>query len=209
MGKMLITGESKLSAAVWPVSAFIFLLLSHLLGNLPSASLFLEKEHEPFTLHWEKNKPDGPLDHFEALREWRSVVADFIYLEIDRLWHRGAYREMLPLMRFGTKMDPEFLELWEVTAWHIAFNLSESAQGEKERRRLIDEGLSVLDEAIQIHPNRYELYFDKGFIYYRRLKDYKTALHWFKRAEKYPHPASVDRLALQMERKLKGRLEKA
>lgn len=133
----------------------------------------------------------------------RIVVADFIYDYADRMWHEGRHEAMVPYLKWAARIDSHSVEYWQNVAWHLAFNLSEEAGKDgMAAQNFIEEALALLDEGIHANPDRYELYFYKGIIYYLRLKDYAEALKWFTLAQNHPHPSYVDRMVARAERKL-------
>ena len=152
--------------------------------------------------------PYAPARPSDALREFRGFVADGFYVNIDRLWHKGRYRDMIPLFYTATRIDPSFIELWQTAAWHLAFNVSDGEADAIRSKARVEEGLHFLDEAIRANPDRAELYFDKGMIYYRRLGDYDSALEWFRRSAALPHTPAVDRMIFHTKKRI-HLLEKA
>ncbi len=53
-------------------------------------------------------------------------------------------------------------------------------------------GVKFLQKGITYNPNRYDLYFELGWIYYNKGKDYPNAVRYLEKAIKYPHPEYVD-----------------
>lgn len=132
---------------------------------------------------------------FGILGEFRATIADILWVKVDEYFHSGlseeehqrihpghkdwhpsphslrsgqAEAEMMPLIRFVTWLDPQFLQGYQVGAWWLCYKLNKT-----------DEAIAFLQEGIRNNPTRYEGYSDLGWIYYRQLKNYPVAKSWF------------------------------
>ncbi|MCD6407926.1 tetratricopeptide repeat protein [bacterium] len=56
------------------------------------------------------------------------------------------------------------------------------------------QGIKFLKKGIAYNPERYDLYFELGWTYYHKGKDYKNSVRYLERAIKFPHPDYVDDL---------------
>ncbi|MDP8262126.1 MAG: hypothetical protein P9M13_02335 [Candidatus Ancaeobacter aquaticus] len=65
---------------------------------------------------------------------------------------------------------------------------------EHERQKWVDRGILFLKDGLQYNDKTYELYFELGWLYYYKVKDYKESLYYFKNAVGYKHPLWVDRM---------------
>lgn len=54
------------------------------------------------------------------------------------------------------------------------------------------QGVEFLKKGVAYNPDRYDLYFELGWTYYHKGKDYKNAVRYLKKAVKFPHPEYVD-----------------
>jgi tetratricopeptide (TPR) repeat protein len=142
------------------------------------------------------------------LGSFRGVAANFMWLKMQRLWDEGKaadiakYDDAQDVMRTVTLLDPHWLEPWVFTGWHYAYNLSyeaeaaaQKAQLETEARyyyelqgRLIEMGVNYLKEGISYNPAVYDLYFELGWTYFDKLKDYEEATKWTQAALDFEHP---------------------
>ena len=57
-----------------------------------------------------------------------------------------------------------------------------------------NQGIKFLKKGIAYNPERYDLYFELGWTYYHKGKDYKNSVRYLERAIKFPHPDYVDDL---------------
>ncbi len=53
-------------------------------------------------------------------------------------------------------------------------------------------GIKFLKKGIAYNPDKYDLYFELGWTYYHKGRDYKNAVRYLERAIKFPHPEYVD-----------------
>jgi tetratricopeptide (TPR) repeat protein len=53
-------------------------------------------------------------------------------------------------------------------------------------------GISFLKKGIAYNPDRYDLYFELGWTYYHKGRDYPNAVRYLEKATKFPHPEYVD-----------------
>jgi len=74
----------------------------------------------------------------------------------------------------------------------MAYNIYVLMKTEEEKNQWLQNGLNFLKEGIKYNPNRYDLYFELGWTYYHKAKDYENAIKYFEGAIKFPHPDYVD-----------------
>lgn len=90
------------------------------------------------------------------------------------------YQLLYPLLDLTTTLDPYF----NIAYRFGAIFLSEAYPGGPGRP---DESVALLRKAIAVMPNKWQYYHDIGFVYYWRIRDYKTAAVWFQRAAAQPN----------------------
>ena len=100
-----------------------------------------------------------PLPH-DPFRQLLDVVAPEAVVHLDG----QNIREIMPWLRFTTRIDPHNIEAYLVTA----FWLSEEAQRP-------DVAHEVLREALRLNPGTYDLYLGRGKIFLRQ-KQFSAAL---------------------------------
>ncbi len=54
------------------------------------------------------------------------------------------------------------------------------------------QGIEFDKKGVAYNPDRYDLYFETGWTYYHKGKDYKNAVRYLEKAVKFPHPDYVD-----------------
>ena len=143
---------------------------------------------------------------------FRGVAANFLWLEMTRLWDegQGVSPKAEDVMRTVTLLDPHWLHVWVFSGWHNAYNMSYEmeATGDKLRNagdlggarlwyaqqgEYIHRGTNYLREGVGWNPGRYELYFELAWTYFDKWKDYEEAAKWQVAAIRFPHPEYLDR----------------
>jgi hypothetical protein len=129
------------------------------------------------------------LPHAEIVRRLslghEGLTADMYWLRTVQYFgskRRDTIREnfdlLEPLLRMTTALDPGMLLAYRFGA----IFLSEAQPvGPGETGKALD----LLDEGIRCNPDAWQLLFDKGFIYFWQLKDYRRAAEWFERGSRH------------------------
>ncbi len=144
-----------------------------------------------------------------ALGGLRGVAADLLYIKADALWKEGKWEDIKSLYRAITFLQPDYADYWSLAGHHLAWNLSFAARTDKEREKYINQGLEFLKEGLTYNQDVYKLYFDLGFIYDHKVKDYDEAIKWYAKAVRFSrHPTYIDRAIAHALRK-KGDLAAA
>ncbi|NUP99049.1 MAG: hypothetical protein HUU35_04240 [Armatimonadetes bacterium] len=124
---------------------------------------------------------------------FRKMAANVLWLQSDANWFEGRYYRTVPLGRLVTTLDPQFVEAWTVTCWHLAYNMSveeKSPDGAAERIR---EGIQFAEAGLPWNSTRYEIYQEIGWTYYDKLQNYARAAEYLKKAIEHPHPTFLER----------------
>jgi tetratricopeptide (TPR) repeat protein len=111
--------------------------------------------------------------------------------------------ELMPLIKVVITLDPQFLEAYRVGSWWLWKKLNAPQQA-----------IALLQEGIQNNPDKYELNYDLGLLYFHKLNDYKNAKIQFrlasrKKMENWDRANVMEYLAFTLERlnDLPGALE--
>ncbi len=155
---------------------------------------------------------------------FRKMAANLLWLQADKMWHKGEYYRMIPVMKTTVSLDPNFVDAYLVGAWHMSYNFTaelpdtpvelrkyDAEYGKRvgEKERLYYMGVNFLLDGIQKNPSNYKLYFDLGFaIYGQKLEDYANSVKYLSEAFRYPHDSWVERMLYRAMR-LNGQYEDA
>ncbi|MCC6699622.1 MAG: hypothetical protein IT365_28610 [Candidatus Hydrogenedentes bacterium] len=140
---------------------------------------------------------------------FRKMAANLVWLEVDKLYHKGVMHRMLPLMKTCVTLDPTFIDAFLVGAWHLAYNATAKLTdtpyelreyypkytdwlGEKEQYYY--SGIEFLEDGIRKNPREYKLYFDLGYgIYDEKLHNTPKAVEYLAEANRLYHDRWVPR----------------
>ncbi len=152
---------------------------------------------------------DSGANLFNVFFGFRKIAANFLWLQVDRLWHEGNIYAMVPLMRTCVTLDPNFVDAYLLGAWHLAYNATarmpatprhlqewdashQTCVGEKEKFYYF--AVDFLRDGIRSNPRNFKLYFDLGFaVYGEKLADYENAVRYLEEAVRLPHERWVPR----------------
>ncbi len=104
---------------------------------------------------------------------FESLFADFIWIESGVYFgeHRITDREypfLYHILNVLTDLDPRFLPAYTIGGILISDDV-----------KRVDLSIKLLNKGMFNNPNRWEVPFVKGFIYYLYTKDYREASKWF------------------------------
>ncbi len=115
------------------------------------------------------------------------LLADFYWMRAIQYYGRRdeadkrlvRYKNLWALLDITTTLDPDLLDAYRVGSSFLSW---EEPLGAGQPRQ----GIRLLDKGIQAHPQQWELWFDKGFIYYWYLMDFETAGNIWLSASRLP-----------------------
>jgi tetratricopeptide (TPR) repeat protein len=139
-----------------------------------------------------------------VLSGMRSVVADFIWLNVTTAWMKEEWFRMGGYINLCTALQPRATTFWDIGGWHLAWNASVSAWEDpretnelkrvKASRFWIQKGLEVYLRGIQNNPTNWRLWSDTGLLYQQRLGDFRKAAYYYQRASELPNaPVFLER----------------
>lgn len=112
---------------------------------------------------------------------FREVVAGLLWIRANDFFHTGDYDAIIPLTRIITWLDPHQIDVYRTGAWHLDYNLVDSAQ--RADPRFIPAAIKFLEEGIQNNPGVSDIKFDLGFVHYSlKLQDFDKAHYWIAKA---------------------------
>ncbi len=109
-----------------------------------------------------------------ALSGFRQVIAGLLWVRSDAFFHSGNYDAILPMIRLITWLDPNWLDVYATGAWHLMYNFTDTDQ--RSDRRYLPVGLALLDEGIANNPKVFDVYKEKGWNMFDKVRDYNGAV---------------------------------
>lgn len=138
----------------------------------------------------------GQLGFVAALSGFRSVVADFLFIQAHVAWERTEWSRVLLLFRQVTMLQPRGILFWDMAAWHMAWNASVAAFNDpaqprlalriKAQREYFDLGRDFLERGIQNNPESPKLYEALARLYRDKYKDHAHAFEYFEKSAQRP-----------------------
>ena len=183
------------------------LIILVLLAVFLFGGLKLPAEHHLFTARAAQHRQSTPLDlnlreqigqlgFVAALSGFRSVIADFLFIQAHVAWERTEWSRVLFLFRQVTTLQPRSILFWDMAAWHMAWNASVAAFNDpkqprlalriKAQREYFDLGRDFLERGIKNNPNSPQLYDALGRLYRDKYKDHERAAESFEKTAEKP-----------------------
>jgi hypothetical protein len=108
-----------------------------------------------------------------AISGFRQVIAGLLWVRADSFFHSGNYDAILPLIRLITWLDPNWLDVYSTGAWHLMYNFTDTDQ--RSDRRYLPVGIALLNEGIAANSTIFDLYKEKGWNLFDKVKDYEAS----------------------------------
>jgi hypothetical protein len=116
-----------------------------------------------------------------------SLLADFYWMRAIQYYGRREeankrlirFKNLYTLFDITTTLDPNLMDAYRTGSAFLA-------EPEPVGAGQPQEALKLLDKGIGVHPQEWRMYYNKGFIHYLFLHDYKTAGELFLEASKLP-----------------------
>ncbi len=144
----------------------------------------------------------GQLGFLAALSGFRSLVADFLFIQAHAAWEETQWGRVYLLFREATTLQPRSILFWDMAAWHMAWNASvaalhdpsqpDPALREKAAARYIALGKDFLERGIRNNPDRPQLYESLARLSQDKLHDHLAAAHYYARAAALPGAPEYD-----------------
>ena len=126
-----------------------------------------------------------------------SLLADMYWMRAIQYYGRREeadkrpirYKNLYTLLDITTTLDPNLLDAYRSGGYFLA-------EPEPIGAGQPGQALKLLDKGIRAHPQEWRLYYDKGFVYYMNLQDYKAAGDvWLNASRLRDHPVWMQSLA--------------
>ncbi len=108
-----------------------------------------------------------------AVSGFRQVIAGLLWVRTDSFFHEGNYDAILPMIRMITWLDPNWIDVYATGAWHLMYNFTDTDQ--RSDRRYLPAGIALLNEGIANNPRQYDVYKEKGWNNFDKIKNYDEA----------------------------------
>jgi tetratricopeptide (TPR) repeat protein len=117
-----------------------------------------------------------------------GLLADFYWMRTIQYYGRRdeadkrtiRYKNLFTLLDITTTLDPNLLDAYRTGSSFLAEAHPVGAGKPEQAIQLLDKGISA-------HPQEWRLFYDKGFIYYWHLRDFKAAGEVWQAASRLPN----------------------
>ncbi|MDO8681877.1 MAG: hypothetical protein Q7N50_00135 [Armatimonadota bacterium] len=111
--------------------------------------------------------------------EFRSVIANVLWIKVEKYHHEfirtntnwRANKEILPLVKVITDLDPHFVDAYLLGSWMLCMGMDRT-----------NEGIEYLKEGVHNNPDNMAVHEIMGTIYARKLNQPGKALPYLRRA---------------------------
>ena len=132
---------------------------------------------------------------FVAAGGYRTILADWFWLEANKAWERQEADRTTNLIHLAATADPQCLYFWlngarilcyDIPVWQTAGHNPPAGVVVRWRKEAAGRALAFLDEAEHWHSRAPELAVEKGNIAWRALGDLEAAAQHYRRAAQLP-----------------------
>ncbi|MFQ5961856.1 MAG: hypothetical protein ACE5MG_10710 [Candidatus Methylomirabilales bacterium] len=129
------------------------------------------------------------LAYLPAAEYLRPALLGFDHLAADLFWLRTIqyfgehyesdrrYPKLYPLVELVTSLDPQFVEAFSFGGLLLTL------------AKQYPEAIAIYEKGISHNPDRWELPYELGRVYYLDLHDHQKVLHWWELANRLPNRA--------------------
>ena len=127
-----------------------------------------------------------------VLGGFRTIVADFMWLQLNHHWEKRERVKVDALIRLVTMLDPRPDFFWingarmtayDVPNWRIreagGYNVVPEVRQREIDREQAEQAFALLRRALEFHPDNPKVHLEFAQIYLNRLKDSENAAQWF------------------------------
>jgi len=189
------------------IAALLAMLLAFGLARLPLERDIARKHRAAFfhgaklDLHLREQIGQGAF--IAALSGFRSVVADFLWIQTATAWERTEWGRMVILYNSMTTLQPRLTLFWEEAAWQMAWNASRNARDNpnqprealriRAERQYIELGRDYLERGIRNNPDRFILFDRLGMLLKEKVKDHAASAAAYAKAAEFKDAYSYEK----------------
>jgi len=168
----------------------VFLILAALIAiNAISARLICDQTYS--NLHTIERTAFTP---GVMLGDLAPIIADYLVIKAGHYWHEGRWYLMPVMYSLVLSLQPSYIDYWSLLGWLYAFNNTAYVPDTEKKEELVDKGIALLRKGLLYHPDRYELYRDIAWTYFKKKDDYMRAIAYATKAQQVSHPFDIERL---------------
>lgn len=153
------------------------------------------------------------------LSGFRGVVADYLWIVAHTHWERREWFRMHRLMEMVCLLQPRSILFWDMSSWHMAWNIAHDARHDPEEPRLskrlwaerkwIEAGRDLLKRGIENNPDRYDLWARMAWLLDQRVDDHAASAEYWRKAASFPQAPDFARRQVGYQLEAAGRFREA
>jgi len=105
-----------------------------------------------------------------ALGGFRGLISNALWMRANDLQDDDKFFEMAQLADWITKLEPNYVQVWLVQAWNMAYNISVKFKDYPDRWRWVRRGIELLrDEGLPLNPNETLMYRELAWFFQHKM----------------------------------------
>jgi len=105
-----------------------------------------------------------------ALGGFRGLISNLLWIRAMDLQDEDKFFEMAQLADWITKLEPQYVQVWLVQAWNMAYNISVKFTDFADRWRWVERGIELLrDEGLPANQNAVLIYRELAWFFQHKM----------------------------------------
>jgi hypothetical protein len=105
-----------------------------------------------------------------ALGGFRGLISNMLWIRAQDLQDADKFFEMAQLADWITKLEPQYVQVWLVQAWNMAYNISVKFTDFADRWRWVERGIQLLrDQGLPSNQNAVLIYRELAWFFQHKM----------------------------------------
>jgi hypothetical protein len=105
-----------------------------------------------------------------ALGGFRGLISNMLWIRAGDLQEQDKFFEMAQLADWITKLEPQYVQVWLVQAWNMAYNISVKFTDFSDRWRWVQRGIELLrDQGLPANQNAVLMYRELAWFFQHKM----------------------------------------
>jgi len=153
------------------------------------------------------------------LAGFRGFIANLLFIRAHEHWEKQEWTRMRNLLEISCTLQPRNRKFWELSAWHMAWNVSYAASINpnepreaarlRAQREWIRAGRELLERGVQANPDTWHLWFQLAYLINQKQQLYAESAQYFKIAASFPDAPQYVRRMVGYDLRKAGKFQEA
>jgi tetratricopeptide (TPR) repeat protein len=153
------------------------------------------------------------------LAGFRGFISNLLFIQAHEHWEKQEWARMRNLLEVACTLQPRNIKFWELSAWHLAWNVSYAASINpneprdaarlRAQREWIRAGRELLERGVQANPDTWHLWFQLGYLISQKQEKFAESAEYFKKAASFPEAPQYIRRLVGYDLRKAGKLQEA